>query len=129
PQLLALVREWREKHVTCYDDTFPQLLLFVQKANAAAEKIYHAIVSAAEGVKRLRADMQPYEPVGTTAGVSYDTTKRTWQTDADRCHLNLVPEDSSWETKFVQSIEGMKEVKAYVKNQSLGFKIPYTVEG
>lgn len=129
PQLLSIVRQWRENYVVITDDTFPQLLLFVQKAHAAAEKIYKAIVSASEGQKRLRAEMQPYDPVGNTSGVTYDTVKTVWQTDPKKCHLNLVPQDSGWESKFCQSIESLKFVKSYVKNQNLGFTIPYSVEG
>lgn len=130
PQVLAIVKDWlRSGYVDCHDDTFPQLLLFMQKASEAAEKIYRAIVASSGGAKRLRAEMQPYDPVGTTAGVTYDTTKPTWQTSPKASHVNLVPCDSNWEAKFAQSLESMPEVKAYVKNQNLGFKIPYTFEG
>src|SRR5262249_24920006 len=115
--------------VVCYDDTFPQLLLFTQKAGEAAEKIYRAVVAAASGDKRLRVDIQRYDPTGATAGVSYDTTKLTWKTSPEKCHINLVPCDSNWEAKFAETLESMPEVKAYVKNQNLGFKIPYTFEG
>jgi type III restriction enzyme len=129
PQVLALVRRWMDRCVVCYDDTFPQLLLFTQKASEAAEKIYRAIVASTEGEKRLRATMQRYDAVGTTAGVTYDTTKTTWQTSPERCHVNLVPCDSNWEAKFAETLESMPEVRAYVKNQNLGFKVPYVFEG
>jgi type III restriction enzyme len=132
PQLLAIVRRWMDGGYVDYgDDTFPGLLLFAQRANEAAEKIYKAVVAGSGGDKRLRADLQPYDQVGTTATVAYDTVKTTWQTSPARCHLNLVPEDSSWETQLVQKLEDddMAEVVAYVKNQNLGFKIPYTHEG
>jgi type III restriction enzyme len=129
PQVLAIVRRWLAECVVCYDDTFPQLLLFTQKAGEAAEKIYRAIVATAGGDKRLRAEVQRYDPTGTTAGVSYDTTKLTWKTSPEKCHINLVPCDSNWEAKFAETLESMPEVKAYVKNQNLGFKIPYTFEG
>jgi type III restriction enzyme len=130
PQVLAIVKDWLQSgYVDCHDDTFPQLLLFMQKASEAAEKIYRAIVASSGGAKRLRAEMQPYDPVGTTAGVTYDTTKPTWQTSPGASHINLVPCDSNWEAKFAQTLESMKEVKAYVKNQNLGFKVPYTFEG
>ncbi|MFO0969301.1 MAG: DEAD/DEAH box helicase family protein [Gemmataceae bacterium] len=77
PQVLAIVKRWLTSgYVDCHDDAFPQLLLFMQKASEAAEKIYRAIVASSGGEKRLRAEMQPYDPVGTTAGVSYDTTRR-----------------------------------------------------
>ncbi len=129
PQVLAIVRRWLAECVVCKDDTFPQLLLFTQKAAEAAGKIYLAIVATAGGEKRLRAEVQRYDATGTTAGVTYDTTKRTWQTSPEKCHINLVPCDSNWEAKFAQMLESMREVKAYTKNQNLGFKVPYTFEG
>ncbi|HVS34518.1 MAG TPA: DEAD/DEAH box helicase family protein, partial [Gemmataceae bacterium] len=129
PQVLAIVRRWMAECVVCKDHTFPQLLLFVQKANEAAEKIHRAIAAAASTDRRLRAVLQPYDTLGTTAHVSFDTTKPTWRTAADKCHVSHVPCDSGWEAKFAQTLEGMPEVKAYVKNQNLWFKIPYTYEG
>jgi type III restriction enzyme len=129
PQVLAIVKRWLVECVVCKDDTFLQLLLFTQKASEAAEKIYLAIVATSGGEKRLRAEVQRYDPTGSTTFVSYDTTKTTWQTDPAKCHINLVPCDSGWEAKFAQALESMPEVLAYVKNQSLGYKIPYTLEG
>ena len=35
----------------------------------------------------------------------------------------------SWEQKLAQALEEMPEVAAYVKNQGLGFTIPYTLNG
>ncbi|MHB1426345.1 MAG: BPTD_3080 family restriction endonuclease [Gemmataceae bacterium] len=129
PQVLAIVRRWMDECVVCYDDTFPQLLLFMQKASEAAEKIYRAIVASTAGAKRLCATMQRYDATGTTAGVTYDTTKGKWMTCPEKCHINIVPYDSNWEAKFAETLESMPEVKAYAKNQNLGFKIPYTFEG
>ncbi len=129
PQVLSIVRRWMDECVICYDDTFKQLLLFMQKASEAAEKIYRAIVANTQGEKRLRALIQRYDSAGTTAGITFDTTKTTWQTSPEKCHINLVPCDSNWEAKFAGTLESMREVKAYAKNQSLGFKIPYTFEG
>jgi len=37
--------------------------------------------------------------------------------------------DSGWEFKLAQELEDMAEVVSYVKNQSLGFTIPYTING
>jgi type III restriction enzyme len=73
--------------------------------------------------------LQPADTVGTTAVVSFDTTKQTWRTAPDCSHISHVPCDSNWEAKFAQTLETMPEVRAYAKNQSLGFKIPYTFEG
>ncbi len=134
-QLLDIVKRWLgdpegdTPFVEYGDETFPGLLLFVQKANEAAEKIKRAIITASGGAERLRAELPEADRIGTTAVVAYDTVKTVWTTDPTKCHLNFVPEDSGWETAIVSKLERMDEVKAYVKNQSLGFRIPYTFEG
>jgi type III restriction enzyme len=51
-------------------------------------------------------------------------------TRPDRCHLSHVVADTgSWEQKMASVLEDMDEVEAYVKNQGLGFAIPYTLNG
>ena len=51
-------------------------------------------------------------------------------TRADTCHVSHVAADTdSWEQKMAQVLEEMDEVVRYVKNQSLGFTIPYTMNG
>jgi type III restriction enzyme len=130
PQILDIVKRWLDECVTCKDNTFPQLLLLVENAHRAAEKVYRAIADAAGAGRRARAILQPYDSLGSTALMpSFDTSKPRWKTAADRCHINFVPCDSNWEAKFAQTLEEMDEVKAYAKNQNLGFKIPYTFEG
>jgi type III restriction enzyme len=37
--------------------------------------------------------------------------------------------DSKWEGKLASVLEEMPEVRAYVKNQGLNFRIPYTFQG
>jgi type III restriction enzyme len=69
------------------------------------------------------------DAIGTTRSVAFDTAKTVWTTNPERCHLNFVTEDSGWETAVMEKIERMPQVKAYVKNQGLNFKIPYTFEG
>ena len=78
PQVLAIVRRWLAECVVCYDDTFPQLLLFTQKASEAAEKIYRAIVASAGGEKRLRAEMQRYDQPAPRPGLPTTRRKTTW---------------------------------------------------
>jgi type III restriction enzyme len=129
PQVLAIVKRWLAECVACKDNTFPQLLLIAENAHKAAEKIHRAIAAAAPGERRVRAVLQPFDTVGTTAGVSFDTSKPRWTTAREKCHINFVPCDSNWEAKFAQCLEEMDEVKAYAKNQNLGFKIPYNFEG
>src|SRR5262249_30747685 len=61
PQVLAIARRWLAERVTCKDNTFVQLLMLVEKANEAAEKIHRAISTAAPGESRVRAVTQPYD--------------------------------------------------------------------
>ncbi len=37
--------------------------------------------------------------------------------------------DSGWEQKVAQVLESLPQVAAYVKNDHLGFVIPYTLDG
>lgn len=135
PQLLGIVKRWlgdpdgESPFVEYGDETFIGLLLFVQKANEAAEKIKRAIVAASGGEQRVRAELPESDRTGTTAGVAFDTVKGVWKTLDTKCHINLMPEDSGWESGIAEKIERMNEVKAYVKNQGLGFRIPYVFEG
>jgi type III restriction enzyme len=132
PQVLAIAKRWlSEGWVTCKDDTFPQLLLLVEFAHDAADRIYHAIVHAHQGEARIKPILRPFkgEERGSTRYVSFDTTKDTYATRDDRCHVSHVVLDSGWEGKMAQTLEGMDEVEAYVKNQGLQFTIPYMLNG
>ena len=130
PRLLEITREWLATCVRCKDNTFPQLLLLLQFAHDAADKIYQAIVASTPGDKALKPILRPYDTIGSTRHVDFDTTKPTYTTRADRCHVSHVVADTeSWEQKLSQTLEDMPEVFAYVKNQNLGFTIPYTLNG
>jgi type III restriction enzyme len=130
PRLLEITRQWLRECVKCKDNTFPQLLLLLQFAHDAADRIYKAIVQSTPGEKALKPILRPYDPIGSTQHVDFDTIKPTYATRADRCHISHVVADTdSWEQKLAQTLEDMPEVFAYVKNQNLGFTIPYTLNG
>jgi type III restriction enzyme len=130
PRLLEITREWLSTCVRCKDNTFPQLLLLLQFAHDAADKIYKAIVASTPGDKALKPILRPYDTIGSTQHIDFDTTKPTYATRADRCHIShVVCDTDAWEQKLAQTLEDMPEVFAYVKNQNLGFTIPYTLNG
>jgi len=128
PQLLSIARDWRNQCLTLKDNTFIQLLLLIEFANQAAQKIYHAIVNADDGTKRLMPILRPFDTIGSTRYVDFDTTRETYRTREDKCHVSDVVLHSGWEGKMAQSLEDMKEVICYVKNQNLGFTIPYVLD-
>ena len=130
PQILAAARSWRRECLTCKDNAFPQMLLLADFAHRAADKIYRAIVESSSGERVLLPIVQPYDPVGSTSYVDFDTTRPVWPSDPDKCHIShVVCDTESWEQKMAQTLEEMDEVESYVKNHNLGFLIPYTHEG
>ncbi len=130
PQLLAITKRWMKECLVMKDETFPQWLLLAEYSQAAAEKIYLSIVAASLGSRTLIAVPQPYDPIGSTRDVAFDTRRPVIATDPNKCHLNYVVADTdSWEQRLALALEDMEEVQAYVKNQNLGFSVPYTFNG
>lgn len=130
PQVLTLAREWIDQCLVCHDGTFPQLLLLIQNAHNAADRIYRAIADAEEGRRTLKPLLRPYDTIGSTKYVDFDTTRPVYLTAPEKCHISHVVADTgSWEQKMAQTLEEMDEVECYVKNHNLGFTIPYTVDG
>jgi type III restriction enzyme len=128
PQLFRISREWVQHCVVCKDNTFPQLLLLIEFAHTAADKIYQSIVSSSGGEKRLKPILKPYDTLGSTRYVDFDTLRATYSTAAEKCHISHVVADTdTWEQKMAQTLEEMEEVVCYVKNQNVGFTIPYTI--
>ena len=162
PQLLAISKRWLVECVTLKDHTFPQLLLLLEFAHDAADRIYKAIVAGNDGAitegteseygaekgergglegegggaqgdhrgSPLLPILRPYDTLGSTRYVDFDTTRPVYATREDKCHISHVVADTdSWEQKLAQTLEDMDEVVRYVKNHNLGFAIPYTLGG
>jgi type III restriction enzyme len=130
PQLTIIARSWIAECLTLKDDTFVQILLLIEFAHDAADRIYRAIVMAEDGPKALKPMLKPYDVVGSTRYVDFDTTRSVYITDPEKCHISHVVADTdSWEQKMAQSLESMDEVICYAKNYNLGFTIPYTMNG
>lgn len=130
PQLLGIAKRWMAECVTLKDNTFPQLLLLIEFAHDAADRIYKAIVASTDGTAALKPILRPYDTLGSTRYVDFDTTRPVFATRADKCHISHVVADTdSWEQKMAEALEDMPEVIRYVKNHNLGFTIPYTLNG
>jgi len=95
-------------------------------ADIACERIHAGIVRRFEGERPIKANLDRYNPTGSTMGVSFNTSKTNlWTTDPRRSHLNLSVCDSDWEREFCRVVESHGKVRAYVKNQGLGLEVPY----
>jgi type III restriction enzyme len=130
PQLLAIAKRWLAECVTLKDNTFPQMLLLIEFAHDAADRVYKSIVASTDGTAALKPIPQPYDTIGSTRYVDFDTTRAVYATLADKCHISHVVADTdSWEQKMAATLEGMPEVIRYTKNHNLGFAIRYTMNG
>jgi type III restriction enzyme len=130
PQLLAITKQWMAECVTLKDNTFVQLLLLIEYAEDAADRIYQAVVRATPGDAVLKPILRAYEAEGSTRYVDFDTTRPVYRTHVDKGHVSHVVADTgSWEQKMAQAFEEMDEVISYVKNQGLNFTIPYLLDG
>jgi len=130
PQLLGITRRWMAECLTLKYGTFPQLLLLTDLAHDAVDRIYKAIVASSDGTATLLPILRPYDTVGSSRYVDFDTTRPVYATRAEKCHISHVVADTgSWEQKMAEVLDEMPEVVRYVKNHNLGFTIPYTLNG
>ena len=125
-QLKRITREWLENYLECKGGTYPAQLEYKELADRACEKIHAAITRAYVGERPVTLVIDPYNPVGSTAHVNFNTSRQLrWETDPRRCHVNWVILDSGWEGELCRVVEGHPRVHAYVKNHNLGFEVPY----
>jgi len=126
-QMKRIVRQWLDGgYLRCTGGTFPAQLLYRELADMAAARIKAAITETLASERPVRAILDAYNPTGSTSHVNFTTSKALrWQTAPHRSHVNWVVCDSDWEAEFCRVAEAHPRVLAYVKNQGLGFEVPY----
>lgn len=126
-QLKRIVRQWLEEgYLRSLGGTSPAQLIYQEIADMACDRIKTAIDEDQVGDRPIKAILDAYNPTGSTAHVSFTTSKETrWQTDPRKCQINWVVCDSDWEAEFCRVAEAHPQVRAYVKNHNLGLEVPY----
>jgi type III restriction enzyme len=132
PDLVRIAREWIDCCVTVDPDTFLGMLLLTEGTHLAAERLFNAIiVQIGNRDVRLVPMMRPFDPDGSTDDVRFFSRKA--YVDAEKSHVNRVvldgPKGNTWEEALAYACEHHDKVAAYVKNDHLGFSIPYVHEG
>lgn len=129
-QLKKIVSDWFHSYFRAVGGTYPAQLMYQVLADLACERIHFAITQTYVGEEAIQAILDPYTPQGSSRNVSFMTSKpNKWQTRPDLCHVNWVIADSSWEAIFCEVIESHPKTLAYVKNEGLGFEVPYAMSG
>ena len=143
-QLKRIAGRWLKECLVCKGDTRPAQLMIADLANMACERISDAITRAeldrqpvkaffcegqAPRAPLLKALLDPYNPTGTTRHVNFTTCRTQRYAASDRCHLNWAILDSGWEAEFCRVLDSHPKVLAWVKNQNLGFEVPYCLAG
>jgi type III restriction enzyme len=129
-QLKRITKQWMDGYLDCKGGTYPGLLMYQELADMACERITRGISEHFKEDRPVKVLLDAYNPTGTTNYVRFNTSKTDrWQTSSEHCHLNWVIYDSQWEAEFCRVAESHPKVRAYVKNHSLGFEVPYRFGG
>jgi type III restriction enzyme len=132
-QLVAICREWINQRVDVAPDYYLGHLMTITEAQAeAAEKTWDAVLrQIGDRRERLRPMLNRDRSTGSTGGVDFPTRKRTMPVErSEVSHVTLDGTDgNTWEQLLAEILEHHPDVYAHVKNDHLGFVIPYVHKG
>jgi type III restriction enzyme len=128
-QLKRITKQWLDTSLECKGGTFPAQLMYQELADIACNRITSAItqVEVRKG-RPVRAIVDPYNPVGSTTHVNFNTSREhRWEAlgPPPKNQVNWVILDSDWEAEFCRVAESHPKVLAYTKNHNLGLEVPY----
>lgn len=128
--LKAIVLRWMDECVDLKGDAKLAQLLYPTILEDAVERIKAGITAAYLDEQPVQAIIDPYHPVHSTSTINFRTTKdMLWTPDLNKSHINEIVCDSEWEREFCRAVESHPRVVSYVKNQGLGFEVPYQSGG
>lgn len=130
--LKKIVEQWYDDQIEMlnYTDPLQKRLVILWDMKTIIDSIYEGIKnqSLKADATKISAILNYYNPEGSTRHVNGFTTKEVYATT--KSHINYVVADTaSWEQLAAKTLEEINEVKFYVKNHFLDFKIPYTLDG
>ncbi|MGF1647294.1 MAG: BPTD_3080 family restriction endonuclease [Kineosporiaceae bacterium] len=131
PQVCELTRQWLDTMVDLDDGLPVGFLTLAEVQRRAAEAVHAVLQSHGDRRARLRPILRHLDPLGSTAGVSFLTRKPAIETT--RSEVSHVVLDgrggNTWEQILALECEQHRDIAAYVKNDHVGFSIPYVHKG
>jgi type III restriction enzyme len=114
-----------------------ELLISTERRHEAAEAIWNVISTFGERddeksrAQIIRPVLRRFDPVGHTGGIRFVTRKPVYETrKSEISHVVLDgPGGNTWEQLVAAQLELDDDVASYVKNDRLGFSIPYVHKG
>ncbi|MCM6773167.1 DEAD/DEAH box helicase family protein [Nocardia sp. CDC159] len=133
PELVQICAEWLDRCVTITPPYDLGYLMTITEAQVeASEKIWDAIVrEQGDRRDRLRPMLNRFDPEGSTGEVCFPTRKAAVEAvKSEVSHVTLDGKDgNTWEQLLAAELELNDNVHSYVKNDHLGFIIPYVHKG
>ena len=128
PELLRITKRWYDEKVTFAPGTEPGVLLLAEPKAWAAEAVYNAVVQYPDARRDVLLPLyRRFDSDGSTDDVDFLTRKTVVETK--KSPVNLVVLDgahgNTWEETVAALLEANDDVHSYVKNDHLGFEIPY----
>jgi type III restriction enzyme len=132
PQVLELCKNWLSTQVTYDVNTCPGHLIISEFRAEACERIYDSVIGGDESeIQILLPIIRRFDSAGTTTEVNFSTRKPVFATS--KSHVNYVvldgKDDNTWERAMAEALEANNQVATYVKNDHLGFAVPYVLNG
>jgi type III restriction enzyme len=127
-QLKRITKQWLDTCLVCKGSTYPALLMYQELSDMACNRITAAITREFLGERPIKALLDPYNSIGSTRHVRFNTSRLDrWETNGPppKNHVNWVVLDSDWEAELCRVAESHPKVLAYTKNHNLGLEVPY----
>jgi type III restriction enzyme len=133
PKLTAICRSWLDACVDVADGyAVGHILASAELRQEAVEAIFNTIaIHVGNRRARLRPILRDGDPSGDTSHISFATRKPVERTEkSEVSHVTLDGRGgNTWEQILALECELSDDVAAYVKNDRLGFTIPYVHQG
>jgi type III restriction enzyme len=131
PQFLRVAKQWIAQCLHLKDGRTVGFLSLTALRDEAVNRMITACADtlSTAGTEKIRP-IVAVDATGSSRFVDFHTTRTSLlKTDPTKSQVNYVLWDSTWEAAFAERIERLPSVRGYVKNNGLGFEVPYTFMG